>query len=193
MALGSRLVFFLCILLTCYTAEKYQQTTVPAKGPSPIARAFYSAFLNYLAFVVAGISFIWMYQNIRIPGTEEVIPRVLAGILALIFSGITLFAPKNKKLLTSSLKKMMLSVVFLLSLAVFPANAAGSFNEFLLQVVVYGGMYFIFSIAYSGALDRMAMADIPAFIKGLPLAITTLFLFYLSFSFFNGVFFGYLF
>ncbi|MHC5227989.1 hypothetical protein ACYSNW_06865 [Enterococcus sp. LJL99] len=193
MTLASRLVFFLCILLTCYAAEKYQKTTIPAKGASPIARVFYSSFLNYLAFLLAGISFFWLNQTISLSETETIIPNVLAGLLGILFSGLTIVIPLRKKLLTSDLEKMMLSVVFLLSLTIFPVNLNLDFADFFLKLLVYGGMYFVFCIAYSGALDRMSIADIPNFLKGLPLAITTLFLFYLSFSFLNGVFFGYLF
>lgn len=193
MDIGSRLVFFLCVLLTCYTAQKYKQTTVLAEGPSPVARVLYSGIINYLAYLLAGLCFFLIVDNFGVPGTESVMSLVFAGGLALIISFLSIWLPKHHYFLNLDMRKMMISVVFLLSLATFTKIDASTLPDFMLHLAVYGGMYFVFSMAYIGSLDRMAIADIPDFLKGLPLAITTLFLMYLSFSFFNGVFFDTLF
>lgn len=193
MDIGSRLVFFLCVLLTCYTAQKYQQTTVPAKGPSPVARVLYTGAINYIAYLLSGLCFFLIVDNFGVPGTESVMVLVIAGGLALVISFISLWLPKHHYFLNLDSRKMMISVVFLLSLATFTKIESTTLTEFLFHLAVYGAMYFVFSMAYIGALDRISMADIPDFLKGLPLAITTLFLMYLSFSFFNGVFFDTLF
>ncbi|MGM0213998.1 hypothetical protein [Enterococcus sp. AZ109] len=193
MTIANRLVFFICILLTCYCAQKYKQKSVPAEGPSPVARTAYSAVLNYLAYCVAGFLFAVLVTQVGIPGTESVMELVYAGGVALVISGITLFAPKHKIFLTIDLKKMMVAVVFLLSTATFSRIEAVDVADFMYQVIIYGAMYFVFSVAYIGALDRMSMATIPKFLTGVPIGIITMFLMYLSFSFFNGVFFGYLF
>lgn len=189
MTIANRLVFFGCILFTCYCAQKYKQKSVPAEGPSPVARTAYSALLNYAAYCIAGLVFAVLVTEVGIPGTESVMELVYAGGIALVISGITLLAPR----LTIDLKKMMLVVVFLMSTATFSRIEAVDVADFMYQVIIYGAMYFVFSIAYIGALDRMSMATIPKFLTGVPIGIITMFLMYLSFSFFNGVFFGYLF
>ncbi|GCF94327.1 hypothetical protein NRIC_22180 [Enterococcus florum] len=193
MTIANRLVFFLCILFTCYCAQKYKQTSVPAKGPSSVARTAYASLLNYLAYCVSGWLFALLVTQVGIPGTESVMELVYAGGIAVLVSGATLFAPMQQTFLTVDLKKMMVSVVFLLSTATFSRIDANGTADFMYHVVIYGGMYFVFSIAYIGALDRMSMAPISKFLKGVPIGLITLFLMYLSFSFFNGVFFGALF
>lgn len=193
MTIANRLVFFGCILFTCYCAQKYKQKSVPAEGSSPVARTAYAGALNYLAYCIAGLLFALLVTEFGIPGTESVMEIVYAGGLALVVSGLTLLAPKNKHFLTVELKKMMVTVVFLLSTATFSRIEATDVADFMYQVIIYGAMYFVFSLAYIGALDRMSMATIPNFLKGIPIGVITMFLMYMSFSFFNGVFFGYLF
>ncbi|WP_429962437.1 hypothetical protein [Enterococcus sp. AZ072] len=193
MMIANRLVFFGCVLFTCYCAQKYKQKSVPAERPSSVARVAYAGLLNYAAYCVAGLLFVLLVTEVGIPGTESVMEVVYAGGLALIVSGVTLFAPKSKMFLTVELKKMMVTVVFLLSTATFSRIDAVDVADFMYQVIIYGAMYFVFSLAYIGALDRMSMATIPAFLKGIPIGMITMFLMYMSFSFFNGIFFGSLF
>lgn len=189
MIIANRLVFFVAILLLYYTCEKYP-STIQKKGPLVIKRVAYSGFLISLSYVIGGVIFEFLIENGFTYGNEVVTTPVTAAITSVIILFISFFAPKNKVFLTTEIKKTMMVVLLLLSLSTFTLIEP----EYLIkEVLIYGGMYFLFAIAFTGVKDRVSIAPIPNFLKGYPVDLLTLFLFLLSFSFLNGVFFDQLF
>ena len=189
MFIANRLVFFLAILITYYTCEKYP-STIQQKGPLVIKRAAYVSALISVSYIISGFLFEFMMTRGWHYGTQVVTDLVTAALCSLLIISLSFLAPGRTIFLTGELKKMMVFVQLILALSTFTLIDP---NFLIKEVVIYSGMYFFFVIAFAGVKDRMSIAPIPAFIKGLPLDLVTLFLFLLSFSFLNGVFFDQLF
>ncbi len=190
MMIANRLVVFLVILLTNYACQNLAPT-VKEKKPNVTTRVVFLSGIIAVAYLFSGLSFYLLLQNRFVYGNQVVTNLVSAAIIALIAAGLCLLiVPAKKHFLTTDLKKTILVSVILLTVATvtqFP------YTHYLTNLFVAVGMYFLFSCALSGDHTRNQIAAIPPILKGFPLDIVTLFLFYLSFSFLNGVFFNYLF
>jgi len=188
MIIANRLVFFLAVLITFYVCEKYP-STMQKKQPLIIKRIFYVASLISFSYIISGILFETFIPYIQY-GNTPITQSITVAIFSLIITYLSFFAPKHQEFLNTELKKMMIVVQLLLSLSTFTLIDP---HYLIKEVIIYGCMYLFFVICFSGVKDRMSIAPIPEFIKGLPLDLLTLFLFLLSFSFLNGVFFDQLF
>ncbi|MGX7195264.1 hypothetical protein [Enterococcus olivae] len=190
MIIAHRLIFFIAVLLTYYSCEKYP-STIQNKGPLIIKRVGYISLLIGLSYVISGLLFEFLMLSGIQYGNQMVTNLLTAGICSLlIVTPLSFLAPQSATFITADLRKMMLSVQLLLSLSTFTFIESDSLIK---ELLVYAGMYFFFTVAFAGTKDRISIAPIPTFIKGLPLDLLTLFLFLLSFSFLDGVFFDQLF
>ncbi|HIY58028.1 MAG TPA: hypothetical protein H9829_07580 [Candidatus Tetragenococcus pullicola] len=189
MMIANRLVFFIATLVTFYACNSYP-STIKKKQPLVIKRVAYMSLLIGIDYVLSGLIFSWLRNNGGHYGNQVVTDLVSVAIISLLVTCLSFFAPGNKIYLTNELKKNMVFISLLLSLATF---SLFSTEAFIKELLVFSGMYVVFTICFAGIKDRMQIAPIPNFIKGLPLDLLTLFLILLSFSFLNGVFFDQLF
>ncbi|EOT28963.1 hypothetical protein [Enterococcus saccharolyticus] len=188
MIIANRLVFFLAILITFYVCDNYP-STIQKKQPLVIKRVSYVGLLISLTYILSGLLFETLLPYMQY-GNERITTSITVTGFSLVLTYLSFFAPYHQKFLTKDIKKMMLVVQLLLALSTFTLIDP---HYLIKEVVIYGGMYALFVIGFAGVKDRMSIAPIPDFIKGLPLDLLTLFLFLLSFSFLNGVFFDQLF
>lgn len=189
MLIAQRLVFFLATLLTYYACQRYP-STLHQKKPLVIKRTLYVSLLVSGCYLLSNFLFFQILKYDLRYGNKIVTDLVTAALISLLVTSLSFLAPKNKLYLTGFLKKILVFLVLLLTLA-----TATLFSEatFLKNTLIFSGMYFFFTLAFVGIQDRIAIAPIPKFLKGLPLDFLIMFLLLLSFSFLNGVFFDQLF
>ncbi|WP_430609183.1 hypothetical protein [Enterococcus sp. DIV0876] len=190
MTIDNRLVLFLMIILTNYVCQQLAPS-VGKKIPNVTTRVCYLASVIGLAYFISGSLFYGVMRYQFVYGNIVVTNLVTAAVIALIVTwGILAIVPGKQRFMTDHLSKIALTIVPILTLATvtqFP------YDQYMMHLTTAAGMYLLFSFALSGVRTRVEIATIPKILQGFPLDVVTLFLFYLSFSFLNGVFFDYLF
>lgn len=190
MTIANRLVLFLVIILTNYVCQQLAPA-VGKKTPNVTTRVCYLATVIGIAYLLSGVLFWGVMQVNLVYGNVVVTNLVTAALIALVISWVLLkIMPGKSRFLTDHLTKIIFVAVPIMTVATvtqFP------YDHYLLHLATATGMYMLFSYALSGVRTRVEIAEIPHILQGLPLDVVTLFLFYLSFSFLNGVFFNYLF
>ncbi|WP_313540498.1 hypothetical protein [Enterococcus sp.] len=190
MMIANRLVLFLMVILTNYVCQQLAPL-VGKKMPNVTTRVCYLASIIGAAYFISGTLFFAVMHLQLVYGNVVVTNLVTAALIALIVTGgVLAIVPGKKRYLTDHLIKTTFICVPILTLATvtqFP------YHQYMLHLATAAGMYLLFAFALSGVRTRVEIAAIPKLLQGLPLDIVTLFLFYLSFSFLNGVFFNYLF
>ncbi|MFV0558944.1 MAG: hypothetical protein ACK5MW_09975 [Enterococcus sp.] len=190
MNLAIQMTLFFSLSLLFLTIEKNQRTLMQQKS----SRLIQSVCL-ITSITLASLLSLYLY--LWLPELPPVFNVVIADVflLSLVSFAISLFFAwilAHTNWLNRTLAQLCIVIPILINLAMSTLEHFFS-TDFLYTYSVWLGFFWICGILGAGIQERLRIAPIPTFLRGVPLQLLVLLLLLLSFSFFLGMFFRRLF